>query len=70
MQRQHVISSNLESVGYDPVSRTLEIGFRSGAVYEYFGVPESEYEGLMTATSKGSYFRDHIRDSYQYRQVG
>jgi len=56
-------------VGYDSTSRTLEVEFHSGGVYQYSGVPETTYQGFMRASSKGSYFHDHIKDRYPYRQV-
>ena len=46
MDRTPVSSSNLASVGYDPSTKTLEIEFNDGAVYQYDDVPESEYTGL------------------------
>lgn len=68
MNRSPVRSSNLASVGYDPGSNTLEVGFRDGGVYRYFGVPESKYRALMSVNagggSVGSYFHAHIRDYY------
>lgn len=64
MQRISVTSSNLASVGYNPESRTLEIGFRSGAVYQYSGVPVHIYKGLMAAGSHGKYFQMHIKNGY------
>lgn len=69
MQRRPVSSSNLKSVGYDPVTQTLEIEFQSGAVYEYYNVPVSVYEGLMQASSHGQYFHQNIRNRYRYRRV-
>lgn len=68
MNRQAVTSSNLRSVGYDPVTHTLEIEFHGGPVYQYSNVPESVYGGLMAAASHGSYFHEHIRDQYPYRR--
>lgn len=68
MQHIPVHSSNLASVGYDPDSQLLEIRFRSGRTYSYSGVPESRYQGLMAAYSKGSYFADHIKDRYPTRK--
>lgn len=65
MRRDHVQSSNLHSVGYDPEGKTLEIEFRSGAVYQYKDVPLNIYRALMAASSKGKYFNSYIRDSYQ-----
>jgi hypothetical protein len=56
-------------VGYDQESRTLEVEFHSGGLYQYYGVPEAIYEGLMRAASKGSYFHEYIKDRYRYTRV-
>ena len=69
MERQPVTSSNIASVGYDASSKTLEVEFHSGSLYEYFGVPKEIYDGLMKAESHGSYFHRHIRDKYRYRKI-
>ena len=66
MERIPVSSSNLCSVGYDPGSQTLEIEFNHGGVYQYAGVPEGEYEGLMSAGSKGQYFHANIKNRYPF----
>ncbi len=70
MQRQSVQSSNLNSLGYDAISQTLEIAFNSGGIYQYYGVPLSVYQGLMAATSHGQYFHAYIKDVYRYVKVG
>lgn len=67
MQRTLVQSSSLRSVGYE--SGVLEIRFLSGGVYRYFGVPEPVYRALMAASSKGTYFLEHIRGAYRYTRV-
>ena len=69
MDRTSVRSSNIRSVGYDPTLRTLEVEFHSSGLYQYSGVPETIYQGLMRAASKGSYFHDHIKGRYPDRQV-
>lgn len=70
MQRQFVNSSNLESVGYDPTSRVLEVGFLNGSVYQYFEVPLSIYEGLMSASSHGSYLDRFVKKAhYRYLKI-
>jgi len=66
MKRNPVTSSTLASVGYDAPSRTLEIEFRNGRVYQYFDVPQEVYEGLLSADSVGRYFIAQIRDRYRY----
>ncbi len=69
MSREPVSSSNLRSVGYDGWTGTLEVEFRSGAIYQHYGVPASLYHGLMDAISKGSYYHYHLRCRYDYRRV-
>lgn len=61
MNRQYVDSSDLRSVGYDRSTSILEIEFNSGGLYQYSGVPESEYTNLMRAPSKGKYFHAYIK---------
>lgn len=69
MIRKPVSSSNISSIGYDPESRSLEIEFHSGGVYQYFNVPESVYNALMSASSHGSYFHHHIKDQYRWTKI-
>jgi len=68
MNRTPVRSSNIASVGYE--NGTLEIAFVSGGIHQYFNVPEHVYHGLMSATSKGRYFHDRIKNRYRTRKVG
>ncbi len=69
MERQTVSSSNIRSIGYDPGAHVLEIEFHGGAVYQYFEVPESIYQGLINAQSHGSFLHAHIRDKYRYQRM-
>lgn len=69
MKREPVESSNLASVGYDNESEILEIEFNHGGVYQYYDVPESEYEALMDADSHGKYFASNIRNDYEYQKM-
>ena len=64
MRREPVESSNLATVGFS--DGVLEIEFRHGGVYQYFNVPASVYEALMSAESKGKYFHQFIRDKYEF----
>ena len=71
MDRIAVQSSNVASVGYDEMSATLEVGFNDGSVYQYFGVPLDVYEGIMNASSKGSFLNQYIKNAgYNYTKVG
>jgi KTSC domain-containing protein len=69
MKRQQVESSMLRGVGYDSETRTLEIEFTSGQVYEYHDVPPEVYAGLLRAESLGQYFHENIRDAYSYLRL-
>lgn len=69
MRRQNVVSSNLRSVGFDPISGTLEIAFKRGGVYQYYGVPEEIYSGLLGAASKGRYHARFIKNRFRYRKI-
>jgi KTSC domain-containing protein len=66
VRREHVSSSAISSVGYDPRSRTLEVEFSSGAVYDYHGVPPGLYESLLKAPSKGRFVSRRVRDRFPF----
>lgn len=69
MNRTPVSSSSIASVGYEPETATLEIEFVDGGLYQYFDVPEHEYEALIGAGSVGSYFATQIKGVYRYARV-
>ena len=69
MRRDPVTSSTIESIGYDERSQTLEVEFKSGAVYQYFGVPDAVYRELMSASSQGQYLARTIKGAYRYARV-
>jgi hypothetical protein len=70
MSRDSVNSSAIREVGYDRASKTLEIEFQDGTIYESVRVPESMYVGLMSAESKGQYFDREIKHGgYSYERV-
>ena len=60
-------SSAIRAAEYNPTSLTLAITFTSGRIYDYYGVPQYIYNGLLATGSKGEYFNDNIRDQYGYR---
>jgi hypothetical protein len=50
----------LVALRYDNEARHLDVIFRTGDKYRYFGVPPLEYTGLMSAKSKGQYMHKRI----------
>ena len=69
MRRVPVESSMLSSIGYDPVTETLEVEFVSGEVCQYFGVSKETHERLMKADSKGGFMNGAIMGAFRYDRV-
>lgn len=64
-----VSSSNVASIGYDENYQILYIRFHNGSLYEYKGVPVGEFQGLMSASSVGSYLHRNIKNLYPYERL-
>lgn len=54
MDMVRVNSSAISAVGYDPTSRRMKITFTQGHTYDFCGVPQHVYDGLLRASSKDS----------------
>ena len=71
--RVPVDSTMMKSVGYDRTTRTLEIEFLSGRIYQYDQVGPSVMDELMETAeeglSVGRYFNLRIRGAYTTREV-
>ncbi len=70
MERYSVASSNIASIGYDAGTETLEVEFLTGAIYQYYNVPQNMYDQLMQAGSKGRFLNTYIKNAYPYSRVG
>ena len=58
-------STAIDRAEYNSTNRILSIWFvDSGGPYDYYNVPSSIYDGLLRASSPGTYFNDHIKDRY------
>jgi hypothetical protein len=44
---QPIRSSHLLAIGYDADDQTLAVQFEGGAVYQYYGVPQSLYQRML-----------------------
>ena len=69
MELIKVDSSMIYAFGYDEEQQVLEVVFKRNGVYRYRDVPKKVYEGLLKASSKGSYMRDRIIDMYSTERV-
>ena len=69
MERQPVNSSSIASIGYSPRSRTLDVEFRTGAIYRYEQVPSQLAREFLAAESKGRYFARRVRGKFPFKQL-
>lgn len=70
MDRKYVSSSNIASIGYDPMRMILEVEFLNGSIYQYYDVPEELYIGLMAASSHGKFLNEYIKKGgYRFERV-
>lgn len=69
MDMEPVESSNIREVGYDPISETMRVVFRSGSVYDYFGVPQNTHDELMSSDSRGSYLSRRVIGVHDHKRV-
>jgi hypothetical protein len=69
MKRHAVDSSMAESVGYDPVTSTLEIEFKNtGQVWQYYDVPQKVYVEMISG-SIGQYYQWNIKGLYSEARI-
>ena len=69
MQRIRLKSSLLDWVLYLGDRQILDVRFRTGKLYRYFGVPQARYQELLRAESAGRFFNATIRNHYAYRDL-
>ena len=60
----NIDSSCIDHIDYDSETLDMSIGFKQGNIYAYKNVPNSVFEGLMNAKSKGKYFHENIKNKY------
>lgn len=58
-------SSAIKRAEYNAETRRMTLWFPEGKPYDYCGVPQSVWDGLVRASSKGRYFNQHIDGRYQ-----
>ena len=69
MERTRVDSSNINEVGYEAETKTLQVQFKNGGVFNYPGVDPKEYVALLGAESVGKHFHANIRAKYKGEKV-
>lgn len=69
MKRVKIESDCIFSIGYGENSRTLEIEYKNGSVYQYFDVGVEVYERIMNEMLHGEFFREEIVPNYEYEKI-
>lgn len=64
MDMQKVTSSNIDSIGHDPVRQVLAVKFKSGKTHEYGGFTPAKFSEMQAAPSVGSYFAKNVKDKH------
>jgi hypothetical protein len=58
-----------EMAYYDDEKHQLYIRFHSGRIYRYFEFPHHQYDELLAAESRDTYFAEQIRRKFLYEEV-
>jgi len=59
-------SSAIAQASYDEATCTLNLWYRDGDRYAYFGVPREIYEALLAAPSAGRFVNDRIKGHFRF----
>ena len=62
----NVVSSNIQSIGYDLETESLFVKFNNNFLYLYMEVPEKYYDDFLDASSKGKYHNKVIMNNFEY----
>ena len=69
INRIRVNSSQLNSVGYDPIHLVLQVALKNGGIYQYYDVPLTIYQGFIIHSSKDTYFNKYIASRFRRELV-
>lgn len=67
MELREVLSSNIKKIGYE--NNELIVEYLSGAQYRYEEVPETVFNELLEAESKGRFMNSNIKGKYKFRKI-
>jgi KTSC domain len=62
-------SSTIARYGYDDTNQGLFVEFKNGSVYQYFDVPQSVFEQMGAASSKGQFLAQIIKGTFRYARM-
>lgn len=63
-----ITSTAISFADYREALAELDITFKSGKIYTYYGVPKKVYDDFISSDSAGTYYNNNnIRDVYSIR---
>jgi uncharacterized Fe-S cluster-containing MiaB family protein len=62
-------SSVVAAMKYNAKASKLRVIYTSGSIYDYKKVPESVYNEMQKAFSKGQFLNKYIKPKYEYQKV-
>lgn len=62
-------SSNVQAVGYEPTTTSLDVRFRNGGHYRYAGVTPDEFARLVSAESLGIHLHARIKPNHPFTRI-
>lgn len=63
-ERRSVFSSYIQNIGYDPETRVLSVGYKSGGETHYQDVSSDTAAAVMSAPSIGSALHEYVRGKH------
>lgn len=69
IKRKPVKSHTILTMGYDKLTKTLEVEFRNKAVYDYYDVPTFIYERALTKNSINTYLNKTVYNHYKQKRL-
>lgn len=64
-----IVSSNLDSIGFDDLYNILYVQFKNSSLYCYFDVDKYVYDSFLASSSKGKFFEQNIKTSYKFERI-
>ena len=62
-------SSNIAGFDYDSARHVLIVEFKNGGRYNYFDVPQTVFQGMKAADSKGQYLAQNVKNVFRYARA-
>ncbi len=62
-------SSQVQSFGYDAATKTLQLAFNSGGIYQYHDVPAETFAAMQSCESVGKFLGAEIKNKFKFTRI-